>query len=277
MAVRVGEYKLRYYTEQLPFDNYSSVHCTNGWAHGEFFQGGWTCHGGSVTTNSPPQLFRISSDPSERFDLLGSGSIDWKEHLARVFAENAPSPRLPYYSELPAQDIQSARRHLTKSIFHNKKCDSNFTIPHSELSGYRSFALEAGIPFSEMVTLCQEQCCNDTNCSAFVMQPYSLNHGLPRGACRPAEPCCWLVDSENANQYPTASVNASVGYPRGDTPVGPSSGPYAQLLAKIHDIVERHLASMTRGTIPNSGHNSVGPCCSNDENNCGCNYPGRAP
>ena len=38
MAVRYKNWKLRYYTEQLPFDNYSTVHCTNGWAHGEFFQ-----------------------------------------------------------------------------------------------------------------------------------------------------------------------------------------------------------------------------------------------
>ena len=40
MAVRYKQYKLRYYTEELPFDNYSTVHCTNGWSHGEFFQGG---------------------------------------------------------------------------------------------------------------------------------------------------------------------------------------------------------------------------------------------
>jgi arylsulfatase A-like enzyme len=30
MAVRYKEYKLRYYTEQLPFENYSTVHCTAG-------------------------------------------------------------------------------------------------------------------------------------------------------------------------------------------------------------------------------------------------------
>lgn len=49
MAVRYKQWKLRFFTEQLPFDNYSTVHCTGGWAHGEFFQGGWTCHGGSVS------------------------------------------------------------------------------------------------------------------------------------------------------------------------------------------------------------------------------------
>ena len=42
-------------------DNYSEVHCTHGWAKGEFFQGGWTCHGGSTTTNNPPQLFNIEA------------------------------------------------------------------------------------------------------------------------------------------------------------------------------------------------------------------------
>ena len=36
--VRYKNWKLRYYTEQLPLDNYSTVHCTNGWAHSEFFQ-----------------------------------------------------------------------------------------------------------------------------------------------------------------------------------------------------------------------------------------------
>ena len=56
MAIRYKQYKLRYFTEQLPFNNFSTVHCTNGWAHGEFFQGGWTCHGGSTTTNNPPEL-----------------------------------------------------------------------------------------------------------------------------------------------------------------------------------------------------------------------------
>merc|ERR1711865_443710 len=63
MAVRYKQYKLRYFTEELPFSNYSTVHCTNGWAHNEFFQGGWTCHGGSVTTNNPPELLDVESDP----------------------------------------------------------------------------------------------------------------------------------------------------------------------------------------------------------------------
>jgi steryl-sulfatase/arylsulfatase D/F/H len=66
MAVRYKQWKLRFYTEQLPFANYSTQHCTNGWAHGEFFQGGWGCHGGAVTTNDPPELMDIESDPQER-------------------------------------------------------------------------------------------------------------------------------------------------------------------------------------------------------------------
>ena len=79
MAVRYKQWKLRFYTEQLPFDNYSTVHCTGGWAHGEFFQGGWTCHGGSVKTNDPPELLDVESDPAERYPLITEP--DWKSHI----------------------------------------------------------------------------------------------------------------------------------------------------------------------------------------------------
>ena len=78
-------------------------------ADGALCQGGWTCHGGSVTTNDPPELINIGNDPSERYPLLpagywpggdinddvtapGLGSV-WHEHKAYLEAtEPADSP-----------------------------------------------------------------------------------------------------------------------------------------------------------------------------------------
>jgi len=201
MAVRYKQFKLRYYTEQLPFDNYSTVHCQNGWADGEFFQGGWTCHGGSVTTNDPPELLDVESDPAERYPLLTSAA--WGAHITRQRADHSPTSalwRLPYYTDTGALPM----------------CDgtgNNVTLqPDTAFAGYAGQSLPLGTPASEMVNLCRERCCNDTKCDAFTLQPVSMNSGMPPGSCSRGKPCCWQVNTDG--EGPQAKPNATSGIVR---------------------------------------------------------------
>ena len=69
MAARSGDFKLVFFRENLPEDDYSTKHCTNGLAHGEFFES-WPCfNGGHVHYQNPPLLFNVASDPAERYPI----------------------------------------------------------------------------------------------------------------------------------------------------------------------------------------------------------------
>ena len=61
MFVRAGDFKVRFFSEELPHDDYPTQHCTAGSPHGEFFQT-WGCYGAGITFHDPPQIFDISSD-----------------------------------------------------------------------------------------------------------------------------------------------------------------------------------------------------------------------
>ena len=82
MAVRHGPYKAHYYTQMLPLANYTTVHCTNGSPHGEFFQG-WACYGPTVTEHNPPLLFNVEADPSETYAL---NAAEYGDVLAKIAA-----------------------------------------------------------------------------------------------------------------------------------------------------------------------------------------------
>eukprot|EP00730_Choanoeca_flexa_P005577 TRINITY_DN11979_c1_g5_i1.p1 TRINITY_DN11979_c1_g5~~TRINITY_DN11979_c1_g5_i1.p1 ORF type:complete len:565 (+),score=122.76 TRINITY_DN11979_c1_g5_i1:164-1858(+) len=69
MAVRYKDYKLTYFSQQLPFDNYTQVHCTAGSPHGEFFQD-WDCLGDQVTEHAPPLIYHIAQDPGELYPAV---------------------------------------------------------------------------------------------------------------------------------------------------------------------------------------------------------------
>jgi hypothetical protein len=63
----------------------------------------WDCHGGSVTTNNPPELLDVESDLQERFPLLTSA--DWSSHVAAqrvALAHDDPLWRLGFYAETNA-------------------------------------------------------------------------------------------------------------------------------------------------------------------------------
>lgn len=155
------QYKLRWYTEQLPFDNYSTVHCTNGWAHGEFFQGGWSCHGGATVTNTPPELLDIENDPAERYPLQDTAvSLD---HLAYIEATEPKTSALrsfPYYREIGAMkgDLSSILE---------PSCGSNVTRkPGCILAGYEGRSIPSTA--SSLYEICQKRCCADPKCNGYV-------------------------------------------------------------------------------------------------------------
>jgi len=266
MAVRVGDYKLRYYTEQLPFDNYSTVHCTGGWAHAEFFQGGWDCKGGSVTTNVVPELFHITSDPSERYPLLVKS--DWLSHVLWAKITNT-LPSLDYYDEiglehdLPMRSANSTCGGLNSTI-----------VNHTSFAGYAGSSLQSNT-LPAMEAECTARCCADDTCSASVVQTYSLNKGIPEGSCKEGQPCCWLVDAENAVLPGNQCDNCTSTFTRASPYPPIPTGPYADLLKKIDAIVAKHEASMVRGSIPGGEKGDFLPCCNKQEDgaNCGCNYP----
>ena len=220
MAVRIGEYKLKYYSEQLPFDNYSQVHCTHGWAHGEFFQGGWDCHGGSVTTLNPPQLLRISSDPAERYSLLDADTwhahLQWLTGQRRLYNATRGTPHSLLHHGIRGSDsksklsIFSVTDDQCPSIINGSVSPASIvTVPGGILKGYAgaSLPLPANSSTNELLGACVRRCCEDGSCAAAVMQDVSRNQGEPPGSCALGQPCCWLVDFEHADLPPTPEVN----------------------------------------------------------------------
>eukprot|EP00750_Incisomonas_marina_P030542 INCI7612.4.p1 GENE.INCI7612.4~~INCI7612.4.p1 ORF type:complete len:645 (-),score=68.39 INCI7612.4:179-2113(-) len=294
MAVRIGEYKLKYYSEQLPFDNYSQVHCTHGWAHGEFFQGGWDCHGGSVTTLNPPQLLRISSDPAERYSLLDADTwhahLQWLTGQRRLYNATRGTPHSLLHHGIRGSDsksklsIFSVTDDQCPSIINGSVSPASIvTVPGGILKGYAgaSLPLPANSSTNELLGACVRRCCEDGSCAAAVMQDVSRNQGEPPGSCALGQPCCWLVDFEHADLPPTPEVNATIGYPRGKSPSPPIvPGPYSNLLKKFAEVVARMNANMTREVIPGQTDLKLEPCCQSapriqsEAESCTCGYPG---
>lgn len=273
MAVRYKQYKLRYYTEELPFDNYSTVHCTNGWAHGEFFQSGWSCHNSPSKTNNPPELLDVESDPAERMPLLSSDT--WLAHLADERATrsaNSPLWQLRYFADIDALP----------------RCDNkgtNITLQTGiAYGGYSGTSLPFNTPSGELVNTCRSRCCNDSDCVAFTLQTSSLNKGMPIGSCTVGKPCCWLIDKNglsHSSLRPNATSAVVRGGPTPPSPGPPSSGPYADVLKEIARLVAEHLATMSRETLPGDARAKLGPCCDSQTSGgaeiCTCNYPSKLP
>ena len=80
MFVRAGDFKVRFFSEELPHDDYPTQHCTAGSPHGEFFQT-WGCYGAGITFHDPPQIFDISSDKSELYPLNLNATTPQQEQL----------------------------------------------------------------------------------------------------------------------------------------------------------------------------------------------------
>lgn len=260
MAVRYKQYKLRYYTEQLPFDNYSAVHCQHGWADGEFFQGGWACHGGSVTTENPPLLFDVEMDMREEYSLIGAPH--WDRHLARLNAQ-PDAPQLPYYS-----DIGYKHRHTPSS--NDPTCPTspifyNGTVGH----GYQSHAVSG--TQEEMLAACMQSCCQTEGCCAAILQNYSENHGEPVGSCEVGKPCCWQAKDCSPSTFQPQPNGTTVVVQGGFPP-----SPYDDIVDKIQSIVADHLKKMVREVLPGFSNAKFQPCCGGEEP-CTCNYPGKAP
>jgi hypothetical protein len=256
---------------QLPFNNYSTVHCSHGWADGEFFQGGWGCHGGAVTTNDPPELLNIESDSAEEYALLTTD--EWQHHLLQQRKSLSPvSPlwQLRYYADTGALPT----------------CDGDGTnatlLPNTSLDGYAGASLSDEASPAQLLDTCRARCCNDSACVAFVVQPHSHNTGKPDGSCAVGMPCCWLVDAEGVRAGNQVNPNATAGYVRSSAPGPPSpppAGPYADVLRAIDALVAEHMRTMVREVIPGNPHAGLSPCCSSNPSAgvCTCNYPSKTP
>ena len=266
MAVRFQQWKLRYYTEQLPFENYSTVHCTHGWAHSEFFQGGWGCHGGAVTKNEPPELLHLASDPQERYPLLTPAR--WAAYR-RWRQPPPPSSSAGHADCVPNATLSKA---LAGLVF----------------GGHGSTALPPNSSRAQLDSQCAAHCCAaaaaaPADCVAALVQPVSKGGGQPAGSCQKGAPCCWLV---NAEQYAKgaeaedAGISISVfaaAAPPGPAPPPPIPPQYAEVLAEIERIVAAHEAAMVREVLPpgGAGKADLAPCC--NPPSCVCNYPSKNP
>ena len=59
MAVRHGRFKVKYFNQKLPLDDYATTHCTAGSPHGEFFQT-WNCFGKGITCECEKRSYYTS-------------------------------------------------------------------------------------------------------------------------------------------------------------------------------------------------------------------------
>ena len=180
----------------------------------------------------------VESDPAERYPLLTSA--EWAAH-STFQSETLPADSalfsLPYYSEVdvaPRPQLQ--------------KCGGNTaTTPGAILNGYAGASIN-GSTEAQMLAACIARCCAEGDkCAAVTLQSMSLNSGDPIGDCQPGKPCCWLIAPDQAMHPPEP------GHPHATSAIlrsPPPSGPYAPILREMDAIIARHLASMTRGTIP---------------------------
>lgn len=254
MAVRHGPYKAKLFEEQLPFPNYTAVHCTAGSPHGEFFQT-WNCFGQGVTPQVPPQLFDVESDPSELFPL--------------PVEEGPCQPTGPVYKQTGL---------FTLSPLSSSRCDaalfSHSNIPLLLLpplppppkgmprEGYANFAMETAD-----IDACRAKCCGDANCGSVTMSTYTAGHAMN---CNPSTPvCCWLNPREGGPLDPT-KINSTVAFV-----TFPYTGPYGPVMNEIAAALANHHSTMVPGT-PQLGQGTAAaqPCCGQ---NCTCNYPNPNP
>ena len=98
MAVRHGSYKVRFFSEELPHDDYPQTNCAaggptgssvgqSGSPHGEFFQT-WGCYGNGIYFHDPPEIFDIDSDKSELYNLNNANATkpEYESLLQAVIA-----------------------------------------------------------------------------------------------------------------------------------------------------------------------------------------------
>lgn len=246
----------------------------------------WDCHGGSVTTLDPPQLIRVSSDPSERYSLLEEAT--WKQHLQWLVDSSKVDPALASLvnSEYFAQVLmtQSLSDYCPAIANHSINASAIPSIANKDGAGYSGTAVAEG-KFDDMYSACVAKCCADVNCAAITLQTTSKNHGMPKGACQLGEPCCWLLDKDAAAAPFTDDTNATSAYVRG-TPPDPDpypvpsdpTGQYSDLLKHFATAIGAQLQTMVRETIPSGAAGDLSPCCGDGQKDasgvpvCTCGY-----
>ena len=257
MAVRLGDYKLKFWSEELPADDIFETKCTAGSPHNEFFQT-WNCAGAGVTWLEPPQLFNVASDAAERWAL--------------DYSAPAPPPAPP--APVPAQCAVDGA-----------------VLVHTGIPGvgYGEHPV-AGADAGARLAACRADCCADARCGSVT-----LSTTAEGGSCKPGDACCYFNPWHTA--APTASgpgqINSTLAYvTRGGGAAPPAgaaqaagAGPLAAVVAQMLAIVKAHNASLVGDThAPELGpvSGACQPCGNKDPVTGKClggnfNYPNADP
>ena len=250
MAARSGDYKLVFFREDLPDDDYATTHCTNGLAHGEFFES-WPCfNGGHVHYQNPPLLFNVASDPAERYPIS--------------FAlPPAPLGKCVGAAGSPGWEVQNG---------------TGGGGPGVRVGAPSGFNLSAA-----SVEACRALCCADAaeRCVSVTLGP-TVTAGSAGWSCFLNPPHGDAPFARNATLM--AFVNRTGAGPASAAAVahpgrGPSAGrhenmTFAQIASQIIALVAKHNATLAGdvGAPQIHGDNhALMPCC--NPPSCTCNYP----
>ena len=250
MAVRSGDFKLVYFREQLPFDNYSTVHCTNGFAHGEFFQT-WNCFGNGVTQHDPPLLFNVASDPAERYPIAyvasecvgGAGQPGWE-------INNGTGGGGPGFAEQPNFDLSLESVEKCRAL-----CCADVTN--------RCVSVTIG----PTVNRTTEGTTSGWSCwlnAAGGKAPFARNNTLMAFVRR--------------NATTLSPIESGAAASRGPAPGRHENKTFDKIAAAMETKVKAHRATLVGDIgVPQLGSNDkdLQPCC--DPPRCTCNYPSSNP
>ena len=254
-----------------------------------------------MTTLNPPQLLRISSDPSERYSLLDNAT--WNQHLAWLAQQtflhagqvqgSIPSlndlQKFDYYAEALSPLLATNPTNYCPAILNGSINATTIPSTAGEADGgYSGTSLsDPTLPEAQLLNECVHKCCGDSTCAATTLQMYSLNEGSPPGSCKIGEPCCWLIDAASVKKPAMPRPNATTSYvrsgPTPDVPVVPTdpTGQYTALLKHFEQAIAVQMQNMHRETIPEGATGDLSPCCGSGERDefgneiCTCGYPGR--
>jgi arylsulfatase A-like enzyme len=250
MAVRMGDFKLKFWSEELPSDDVFTKKCTAGVPHGEFFQT-WACRGKGVSWLDPPQLYNVASDAAERWSL---------DYGAMPPPSPAPGPA-------------------------PQKCTvDGDVLVHTGIPGvgYTPHPV-VGADAAARLAACRADCCADELCGSVTL---STDPG--GGACKPGDACCYFNPWHT--EVPPAStarqMNSTLAYVTRTAgtaaTAAAAANPYASVVAELLAAAKQHNASLVgdvHAPVLGSTKPGIQPCA-NPSAKGGCppyNYPNANP
>ena len=245
MAARIGDYKLKFWTEQLPADDVFTAHCPAGSPTGEFFQT-WQCSGQGVTWLNPPQLYNVASDAAERWSL--------------DYGAAPPSP-----APVPARCAPDGIVQLHTGI------------PNVGYSPHPVVGADA----DAHLAVCRADCCADPHCGSVTLST-STEGGTCKAsdACCYFNPWDTTAPTAHRTNSTLAYVTRSSAVAAA---AGPN--PLADVVAEILAAIKAHNASLVgdvHAPVLGVGNKALQPCAkpTGSGRSAGCanyNYPDSKP